>query len=151
MTLLQTWLLCITGAVGLVAAIIGIYRSSLQNKVFAETPWLLWLGIFVWGDAIIIGGFWFLVAVITGWLQDWLLFLLCVSIFWLVRSFGETIYWLLEQFSSLTRNPPKNLWGYQWIKSEALWFLYQVFWQCVTVATSISSLYLAFLWLRSRF
>ena len=147
MTDLQNALLVLTGATALFSAITGIYLSVKRNKVFTETPWLWWLGIFVWGDAMVIGTFWFLVTIATWWLQDWLLFLLVISIFWLVRSVGETFYWFLEQFSTITRNEPKNLWGYRWIKGDALWFLYQIFWQCVTVVTSITSLHLAKLWL----
>jgi len=55
--------------------------------------------MFVWGDAVIFGLFW-TVALIVAWvLKDWYLFLLIVSVFWVVRSLGETIYfsWLWLQ------------------------------------------------------
>lgn len=147
MTDFQNWLVLLIGTTALFSASIGFHHSSRHNKAFTETPWLWWLGIFVWADAVVLGAFWFLVTLVAWWLQDWLLFLLVISIFWLVRSVGETVYWFLEQFSTITRNEPKNLWGYRWIKSEALWFLYQIFWQCVTVVTIITSLYLAKIWL----
>ena len=147
MTYFQTSLLLFVGMTSLVSAGYGFFLSSQRNKVFTETPWLWWLGIFVWGDAIIIGTFWFLASLTTWLLKDWILFLLIISIFWLVRSIGETIYWFLEQFSTITRNEPKNLWGYRWVKNDSIWFLNQIFWQCITVVTSITSLYLAKLWL----
>lgn len=147
MTDIQNWLVVLMGACGLLAALYGLYQSARRNNVFGETPGMWWLGIFVWGDALVFGLFWFLVSIAIWFLQDWLLFILVISIFWLVRSVGETIYWFLQQFSTITRNEPKNLIGYRLVKNDAIWFINQIFWQCITVVTAITSLYVAKLWL----
>src|SRR5690606_22156213 len=102
---------------------------------------LSFLGMFVWGDVLILSPFWISLSVVTLVLQDWWLFLLAVSLFWLVRSVGETLYWFLQQFATVKRDPPESLAGYRFVKNESIWFMYQVMWQCVTVFTLILSIY----------
>jgi len=105
------------------------------------------LGGFVWGDVVVFGLFWFLVSIAVLYLQDWILFLLIVSLFWLVRSLGETIYWLNQQFTPRSNNHPKQYLATKIFKNDSVWFAHQIFWQCVTVVTIITSIYLAKLWL----
>lgn len=109
---------------------------------FKETRYLGWMGIFVVGDALVIGPFWIVLSLIAIYLQSWHWFLLGVSLFWVVRGFGETMYWIQEQFATNHRNDPKNLFGYGLVKSDAIWFLYQIFWQCVTVLALMATVYL---------
>jgi len=59
------------------------------------------------------------------------------------------MYWLHQQFSTLERNPPKSLLGYRFFGNDSIWFVYQIFWQCVTVIAVIASIYTAWLWLGS--
>lgn len=127
------------------------FKRAKKQQAFGETPWLGVLGIFVWGDALIFAPFWVLVGISTLYLKDWYLFLLLMSLFWLVRSIGETIYWFNQQFSNISRNPPERLMGYKLVKNDAVWYLYQIFWQCVTVVSSVTSLYLAARWLQEIF
>lgn len=148
MMLWQKELLLIFLIIALVSFFIGLYQSIKKKNSFQETPYLSWLGIFVWGDAVIIGFFWFLVSFFTLLIKDWLLFLIIVSIFWTIRSLGETHYWLNQQFSPLKRNPPERLRGYKFFKNDSIWFVYQIFWQCLGVVFVIISLYLAKLWLK---
>ncbi len=96
------------------------------------------MGIFVVGDALIIIPFWILLTLIAVFFHSWRIFELGASLFWVVRGFGETQYWIHEQFAADHRNDPKNLFGYSLVKSDAIWFLYQVFWQCVTVLALLS-------------
>lgn len=147
MNTIQTIFISIFGTISLLLTIKGISELSIKKNHFKETRFLFWLGIFVWGDAIILGIFWFLSSLICVLLQDWTLFLLIVSIFWVVRSFGEIIYWINQQFSSINRNPPKNLFGYRLFKNDSIWFVYQVFWQCIMVVSIISSIYFTNLWM----
>lgn len=126
----------------------GVKESIRKKQSFKLTPSLFPLGIFVWGDAIVIGPFWVIISLIAYFSNDWLLFLLTISVFWLVRSLGETIYWLNQQFSLVNRNPPEKLIGYQLIKSNSIWFIYQIFWQCVTVISTITTIYLSAQWLK---
>jgi hypothetical protein len=84
---------------------------------------------------------------VTWWLNDWLLFWLIVSVFWAVRSWGETIYWLNQQFSTIERNPPKKHILYPIFHNDSVWFVHQIIWQCVTVISIVVSLYFGRLWL----
>lgn len=121
----------------------GSYESFIKKNSFGDTPFLFWLGIFVWGDATIFGAFWCVVTILAWWRQSWNLFLLFIAVFWLVRSIGESIYWFNQQFSTLNRNPPANLRGFHFFQNDSIWFIYQIFWQCVTVFSIISTFFIA--------
>ena len=127
----------------------GFYQSKYRKNAFTCTYGLFFLGIFVWGDAVIFGLFWSISSLIAFIFQDWYLFLLITSVFWIVRSLGETIYWLNQQFSSLNRNPVKNLLGHSIFYNDSIWFIYQIFWQSINVISIIPSIYLANLWLKN--
>ncbi|MDD3999184.1 MAG: hypothetical protein PHR98_03755 [Candidatus Shapirobacteria bacterium] len=118
-----------------------------KNNPFGKSLIFFWLGIFVWGDAVVIGLFWFLISLICFLLKDWILFLLIISTFWIVRSLGEIIYWINQQFSPIIRNPPETLFGYKLFKNDSIWFIYQVFWQCAMVVSIIFSILLTRVWI----
>jgi hypothetical protein len=119
-----------------------------KNNSFGLTHSLAVLGMFVWGDVLVLSLFWMIAALVSLLLHDWLLFLLIVSLFWLVRSIGETIYWLLQQFAVVKRDSPESLVGYQFVKNESIWFMYQVMWQCIAVVALLTSIYFTHLWLQ---
>lgn len=125
----------------------GFHESNKEKNAFETTPFLLPLGIIVWGDAVAFGLFWIIVGIIVLILQDWILFLLIFSVFWVVRSLGETIYWFNQQFSQIVRNPPKTLPFYKYFHNDSIWFVHQIIWQCITVVSVIFSIYFAKLWL----
>lgn len=143
----QQLFLIALGLLSLVVTAKGLYESSRKGHAFADTIFLGWLGIFVWGDAVVFGPFWFLTSFITLLLRDWYLFAVVVSVFWVVRSAGEMMYWFNQQFSSLRRNPPEKMRCYSLFKSEAVWFGYQIFWQCVCVVAVITSIFFFSQWL----
>lgn len=126
----------------------GLYESNQKNNAFGLTRPLFFLGMFVWGDAVIFGLFWSVAALIALVFQDWILFLLIASVFWMVRSFGEVLYWINQQFSPIKRNPSNTLLGYRWFKNDSIWFVYQLVWQCVLVISIITSIYLVNEWLK---
>lgn len=138
----------IFAAFSFLVLLLGIYFSSKQ-KSFQETKFLGLMGVFVWGDAPLIALFWFAASLLVFFLRDLYLFFLIVSVFWAVRSLGEVIYWINQQFSALKRNPPEKLFGYSFFKNESIWFVYQLYWQIVLVVSIIFSIYFACLWLRS--
>lgn len=146
MNTLQFSIIVVYGSISLLAFIRGFYEVFKKNNPFGQPFILFWLGIFAWGDAVILGFFWCLVSLICFLLKDWILFLLIVSVFWVVRSLGEILYWINQQFSPIIRNPPKNLLGYYWFKNDSIWFVYQVIWQCLLVISIITTIYLANLW-----
>ena len=69
-------------------------------------------------------------------------FLVTQSIFWIIRSAGEVLYWFLQQFASVKRDAPHTLWGQKLFPGESVWFAYQLVWQVILVGASISLLVL---------
>ena len=116
-------------------------KHCLKNNPYGLTPIYNLIGAFVWVDAVIFGAFWFITSLVTLYLQSWILFLLALSIFWLVRALGETIYWFNQQFSHRNRNPYHTLWFSKIFPGDSSWVAIQIFWQCIAVATSISTIY----------
>jgi len=146
----QKSLLIILGCFNLLIFLKGWYESVKKGNPYGKAVHLGWLGMFVWGDAIIFGPFWFLTSLVTLLLQDWILFCLIISIFWLIRSAAEAIYWLNEQFSTVRRNPPETLAGHRFLKNDSIWFIYQIYWQCIVVISVITTIYLTHIWLLNR-
>lgn len=142
MNTIQTTIVVVYGVVCFLSFIKAFHEVLKKHNPFGETPILFWLGIFVWGDAIVIGMFWILVSLISLLLNSWILFLLLVSVFWVVRSLGETIYWINQQFSPIIRNPSKNLRGFRWFKNDSIWFIYQIIWQCICVIAILTTIFL---------
>lgn len=105
-------------------------------------------GGFVYADYMVFCAFWVTASFTIILLNDFLLFLLVYSVFWLVRSIGEALYWFLQQFSTLVhKNPPQRFFLYRYVKSDAIWFVNQIYWQCLTVVFTVTTIYLAHLWL----
>lgn len=151
MTPLEQIIVILYGLQNLLAFRKGFYEIKDKKNAYGLTGAFGLLGIFVWGDALIIGPFWLISSVIILFLQDWYLFLVILSLFWVVRSLGEVIYWISEQFTERHHNPPATLKGYKFINSDAIWFEYQIFWQCILVLSILSSIYFTSLWLQSKF
>jgi len=123
--------------------VLAIHQCRYKNNPFGLMHWLWPMGAFVWGDVLVLAIFWIIASIVAYALDSPLLFLLIFSVFWVVRSAGEVMYWLLEQFSEKVRNKPSDLLGQSVVNgSEAIWFLYQVFWQCVLVCALIASVWL---------
>ncbi|MFA5136182.1 MAG: hypothetical protein WC489_02215 [Patescibacteria group bacterium] len=123
-------------------------ESRYRKNVYGTTPFLYLLGIFVWGDGIIIGLFWCLASLVVFFANDLYLYAVFVSYFWVVRSFGEIIYWLNQQFSSKDRNPAKKTLIHTIFPYDSYLFAYQVFWQCVLVLALIASVYITIYWVQ---
>jgi hypothetical protein len=125
----------------------GLNESKSKNNAYGNSHIFNLIGAFVWGDSVVFGLFWMLISVVCIYLNDWTLFLLIVSVFWLVRSAGETVYWFSQQFSTIERNPPKKLWFFKYFQNDSVWFVYQIFWQCILVISIVTTIYLADKWL----
>jgi hypothetical protein len=126
----------------------GIHESREKKNAYGFTPVLFPLGIFVWGDAILIGLFWACVALVCLFINDWILFLLIFAAFWTIRAFGESIYWFNQQFSKVIRYKPEDLPFYFYTQNDAAYFMHQVFAQLVSVVALIFTIYYASLWIR---
>jgi len=124
----------------------SFYNVKVKENVFGKTGLFNIFGAFVVGDMIVFGVFWVIAATVSFLLNDWILFLLIISSFWLIRSLGETIYWFNQQFSKVINNPPEKFFHYKFFKSDAVWWINQIFWQCITVVALIFTIYLAKIW-----
>jgi len=149
MNISEETIVIIYGILSLIVFIKGLQQSIKKKNLYGNTTYLCCMGIFVWGDALILGIFWFLSSLISYLLKDWYLFLLIFSVFWVVRSFGEMIYWLNQQFIKDKSNYYEKTIGYRFLKSDAILFIYQIFWQCVCIVSIITTIYFANLWLSS--
>ncbi len=127
------WLFLFLSIFSLIVFIQSVYQSVRKKNSYQKTTLLFPLGIFVWGDGMIISLFWFIVSGLSFIYQNTRMFLILFFLFWLVRAFGEAIYWINQQFSSINRNPPEKLFGYFLVKNDSIWFLYQLFWQMVMI------------------
>lgn len=130
----------------LMLAFVAFHEVKMKQNAFGLTRWLFPLGSFVWGDALVFSAFWTLVSVASIFAQDWLLFWLLFSVFWLVRSLGEVQYWFNQQFAAEKLDEPESLVGYAIFQNHSIYFAYQIFWQCVAVGSLVWSVYLFALW-----
>ncbi len=150
MSIIQFVLVLVYGVVSFVVFLRSLYESIKNNKnSYGNTYFLYPLGIFVWGDGIIIGAFWVISSIISLLLNDFLFLLIIIAVFWVIRSYGEMTYWFHQQFSPIIRNPADKLIGYKYIKKDSIWFMYQVLWQCILIASIIASVYLISIWVKT--
>lgn len=147
MLIWQKLLILCYGIFSLIIAFVGLKKSSKKMGGWGHTPWIAWTGAFVWADVVIFGFFWFIVSAISLIVNDWITFWFLWSIFWVVRSLGETIYWFNQQFTPLGHNAPEKLRGYRFFKDQSLWFVYQIIWQCINVFAIVALIYFGKIWL----
>ncbi len=151
MEIWQRLIVILFGLFSIIVFLKGVNESLKKNNSYAGTIPLLWMGIFVWGDAVVYGAFWALCCFTVLLLNDWLLFLLLFSVYWTVRSLGETIFWFNQQFTPMKLYHAPKLPGYKFFNNESIYFIYQIFCQCITVVSLITTIYLSAIWLQSRF
>lgn len=145
---LERLIVLVFGLGSLTLFIKSIYEITKKKNPYGKLNFGIIYGGFVFADYMVFCAFWTAVSFTLIFLNDFLLFLLVYSVFWLVRSIGESIYWFLQQFSTLIhKNPPQRFFLYRLVKSDAIWFVNQIIWQCLTVIFSVSTIYLTQLWL----
>lgn len=147
MDIWQTYFLLAFASTSFILSIRGWFESTKKKTVFGGVHTFL-IGAYVWGDAVVFGVFWGLVSLISLLFQDFVLFCLVMSLFWVVRSFGETIYWLNEQYNNEKRVNIKKKALYKYFKNDSVLFVYQITQQCITVVALVASIYFANLWLK---
>ena len=120
------------------------YRGQKGTIIFYP------LGAYVWADALVLGIFWVISTAILLYLNNWWLFLTYYFIFLSIRSLGETIYWLNQQFSTIERNPGRERPLWRFFQDEhTVHFVYQVMWQCGSVSPIVLAIYCAHRWISS--
>lgn len=147
----QTLLVLLFGTVGLFGAFIAYRKCRYEKNNLGLTPQFYIYGAFVWADMVVFGVFWFLFSFLTLYLQDSVLFLLGYSLFWVIRSLGETIYFFNQQYSNINRTTHKDFFFAAVFGNDdyTIWFVMQIFMQCLTVVSLLASLYFGKLWLSS--
>lgn len=144
---IQNSIIVIFGVYSLLCFLLGYKNVYIKKNPYGLTPWFNFIGSFVWADAVTFGAFFFLASIISLIFQDFILLLLIYSVFWAVRSVGESFYWFLEQFASPHKNKPETLKGHKFFPGDSIYIHYQIFWQCASVVAIIASVYLFTLWL----
>ena len=115
-----------------------------QKKFYEDTPWLYPLSIYVWGDALVIGLFWAAVGVLASWLS-WMWLVRLLLLFYGMRWFFETIYWLNHQAHEKTFIP----WFLQkrkWLTADQAAIVYQVLHLCMTTLAWFGLIFSFFAW-----
>lgn len=123
----------IIGTYGIIAAgLFGVAVYAVHHKMAYGRMWLLNLfSSFVWGDMLVFAPFWALSSAVSIYFQSWFLFEIIFLTTWFIRAMGETIYWFLQQFSTVVRERPEDMFLYRFVKSNAVWFIMQIWWQCI--------------------
>lgn len=124
----------------------GYKETKIKNNPYGLSIWFNPISSYVWADAVVFGLFFFFTSILCIIIQDFILFFLIYSVFWTVRSVGESIYWFLEQFAPNHRNPEHTLWTTKWFPRNSSWIANQIINQCITVIGIISTVYLFRLW-----
>ena len=135
--------LVVSGFLYLLATILGIIHTV--NSDFSAISWaFVPMGIFIWGDALILGPF-IISGIIWLWFKDKSTWTgLFFSTYLTVRSFIEIIYSLNAQFTDSVRP-----WEMSWmslgiVKSfgrAEIFVLYQLLFTCVFIINSLVFIY----------
>lgn len=118
---------------GLIAVIVTLWswRQARQGHFYSDTPGLWLLGIFVWGDGIILGPFWVVSAVGLTWVPViWVA--RYILVFYALRSAYEVIYWINHQVAHRDYVPPLFR-RWPWLKANESAILYQLLNTCQVV------------------
>ncbi len=145
----QNVFLSLFGLIALVGFFWSFYQCKYRKNPFGQTYFFFPLGAFVFADLVVFGFFWTAVSLFTLFLQDFLLFLFIFTLFWFIRALGEAHYWFLQQFSSVNRNPVERFRLKKIFHNDSVWFVYQIYWQCLTVLALVASVYVGVLWVKT--
>jgi hypothetical protein len=144
----QKLIIAVFTAYSIAAFIQGVRESYKGKNTHGSSALYAFTGAFVWADAVAFGLFWTLASIFAYYRQDWILFLLFLSVFWTVRAWGEATFFFNQQFSKKVLVKPKNMrLTYKFFQNDSVWFVRQVQWQCVMVIGIIATIYLAKIWL----
>jgi len=140
---LSRWLGCAALATVSLLFFMRAIKNCQKGRFYTNTPQGFLLGIYVWGDALILGPFWLLSAVIFLILPP-VMVLRYLLLFFSLRAVYETIYWLNHQAVKAEYQPPlfKHL---SWVNSNEAAILYQLLNFCLAVIL-LSFLIWSFWW-----
>jgi hypothetical protein len=136
---MSTWFLSLPLAVIAAGVSWLSWQRARKNQFYSDTP-LLWpLGIFVWGDGMILGPFWVVSAIVMGFMP-WMWVLRYLLVFYAIRAGYEVIYWINHQVAQREYRPPLfRRWS--WIGANEAAILYQLLNTCQVVAAIVGLLW----------
>lgn len=113
-------------------------QKGKKGGFYTDTAGLLPLGIFVWGDALILGPFWMIAALLFTFLSP-LEILRFFLIFFLVRALYEVVYWITHQVVKREYRPPLFR-RIQWLQANEAAILYQLLNMCQVILCAFALL-----------
>lgn len=108
----------------------AIIKAKTGN-FFEDTLFLFPLGIYVWGDALILAPFW-LISSTFFWFVPLVFILRFFLLFLVIRAAYETVYWINHQFAHKQYQAPLFR-KVSWLGDHESAILYQVLNMCVIV------------------
>lgn len=115
---------------GLALLVLGLlFFWSLKkssSQFFTDTPWLLPLGVYVWGDGLVLFPLWIVILAVAAWVHPSAIELFQVYLggIWL-RSFFEVQFWLFKQMHDAEYIPPLVR-RFKWMTAEQGGIIYQL-------------------------
>jgi hypothetical protein len=147
--LILLWLILI--ALLFCLSLIKLRQSN--GKIHFIYSWAFPLGAFVWEDLLVFSLLNILATIITLFFRDVRIFYLFFLMFWVVRSLGETIYWMLQQFLEPNKPPHNEYHRFDKLKKafgnleyQSFFILLQVMYQAITVIALVLIVYLLVNW-----
>jgi hypothetical protein len=119
--------------IGLGIAIFS-WQKSKRQQFYSNTPGLIPLGVFVWGDGLVLGPFWFLSGIVMMMLSP-LNCLRYYALFFMVRSMYEVVYWLNHQATRSDYTPPLPSY-LSWLQPNEAAIVYQLINTCWAIASA---------------
>lgn len=119
------------------------YNHPKQTDTFIRiclgiSSYFIYIYIYIKGDAFIIAPFLILIFII-GFMWSWSFSLFTLAVFHTVRSLGEMMFWLLQQFGPHEYRPYD--FGLLKLNTNAIYILYQVHACVQTVIGVVCSVY----------
>ncbi|MEN8253343.1 MAG: hypothetical protein ABFQ62_03140 [Patescibacteria group bacterium] len=106
---------------------LSVFKSK-RKQFYSDTNYLIPIGIFVWGDALILAPFWMISSIIfMFWPILWIF--RYVLLFWIFRSAYEVVFWINHQVIQKNYKPPLFR-KIKWLGAEEAGILYQLLNMC---------------------
>ena len=119
-----------------------VFKS--KEKLEFIYAWAFIFGAFVWEDLLVLSFFNIFFAFVVYILGDIKIGIIFLLVFFIVRAFGETIYYFLQQFNSLPPYPHRLHAHFKALRSilgdisdQKCFILGQVLFQCITVLSTV--------------
>lgn len=133
--------LALLALLALTSVVIFFYalRQCRRGNFFGDTVGLWWLGIYVWGDALVLAPFW-LISCIAFMSLSGLGIFRWLCLFFLIRAAYEVVYWLNHQAVESQYRPPfmRNT---PWLPTAGSAIIYQLLAFCQVVLFSAALLF----------